>query len=153
MVPPFFALGGRVMPQTLSKRKQQVPEEIPQRGRAHGKDLAEVEVPFQFAVEEVDRQRVDAQADQRNGEIFGVFRPDLRVAAFKGPNAVEDVVGGGGKDEAQNVAQVFVPLQPFLANVGDAEIDEHARKAHHAKFQEFQQKFAGQFYFEQESHG
>ena len=35
----------------LCKRKQQIPEEIPKRGGTHGKDLAEVEVPFQFAIE------------------------------------------------------------------------------------------------------
>ena len=46
----------------LSESKQQVAEEIPQRGGAHGKHLAEVEVPFQLAVEQIDRHRVDAQA-------------------------------------------------------------------------------------------
>ena len=35
----------------LGKCKQKVPEEIPQRGGANGEHLAEVKVPFQFAVE------------------------------------------------------------------------------------------------------
>ena len=131
----------------LGKRKQQIPEEIPQRGSPYGKHLAEVEIPFQFPVEQIHRQRVDAHANQRDEEVFGVFRPDLRVGTLEGPNAVQDVVGGGGDDEAQDVTQVFVPLQPFLADVSDAEIDEHARKSYHAEFQELQQEFVRQFYF------
>ncbi len=135
--------------QVLCEGKQQISKEIPQRGSAHGKHLAEVEIPFQFSVEQIHCQRVDAHANQRNEEIFGVFRPDLRIVALEGPDAVEDVVGGGGNDEAQDVAQVFVPFEPFLAGVGDAKVDEHARKSHDAEFQELQQKFTGQFYFEE----
>ena len=85
---------------TLRERKQQIPKEIPHCGSAHGKHLAEVEIPFQFPVEQIHRQRVDAQAHQRDEEILGVFRPDLRVVALEGPDAVQDVVGGGGDDEA-----------------------------------------------------
>ena len=135
--------------QVLCKRKQQVPKEIPQRGSPHGKHLAEVEIPFQFPVEQIHCQRIDAQTHKRDEEILGVFRPDLRVVALEGPDAVQDVVGGGGNDEAQDIAQVFVPLQPFLAGVCNAEVDEHTRQAHDTEFQEFQQKFAGQFYFEE----
>ena len=121
-----YGLRGDDMPAKLCKCKQQVAEEIPQGGGAYGKHLAEIEVPFQFAVEQVDRQRVDAQTDERDDEILDVFHTDLRVGALEGPDTVEDVVGGGGKDEAEDVAQVFVPFEPLLADIGDAEIDEHA---------------------------
>ena len=134
---PFFWLG------FLRKRKQQISKEIPKRGGTHSEDLAEVEIPFQLAVEQPDRGRVDAQTDQGDDEILGVFRPDLRVGALESPEAVEDIVGGGGENEAEDVAQIFVPFEPFLASVGNAEIDEYARKSHHAEFQEFQQKLTG----------
>ena len=129
----------------LSKRKQQISKEIPQRRGSHGKHFAKVEVPFQFAVEHIHRQRVDAQGDAK---VFRILRPDLRVGALESPPAVEEVVGGGCDDETQDIAQVFVPLQPFLASVGDAEIDEHAREAHHAEFQELQQETTGELYLE-----
>jgi len=132
----------------LSKRKQQISKEIPQRRGSHGKHFAKVEVPFQFAVEHIYRQRVDAQAYQGDAKVFRILRPDLRVGALECPPAVEEVVGGGCDDETQDIAQVFVPLQPFLASVGDAEIDEHARKAHHAEFQELQQETTGELYLE-----
>ena len=80
-------------------------------------------------------------------KYLGIFYAYLWVGALKGPPAVEEVVGGGGEDEAQDVAQVFVPLQPFLANIGHAEVDKYARQTHHAEFQEFQQEFTGQLYF------
>ena len=136
------------MPASLRERKQQISKEIPQRGSTHGKHLAEVEVPFQFAVEHIHRQRVDAHAYQGDDEILGVFRADLRVGALEGPDAVEDVIGGGRHDEAQDVAQVFVPLEPFLADVGDAEVDEHARQAHHAELQELHEKGTIEFYLQ-----
>ena len=136
----------------LGKRKQQIAKEIPHGGSTHGKHLTEVEIPFQLAIEEINRQCVDTQADQRNDEILGIFHPDLRVAALESPNAVEKVIRCGGENETEDVAQVFVPLQPLLANIGHAKVDEHARKAHHAEFQELQQKFTGQFYLKQQSH-
>ena len=120
-----------------SKRKQQIPKEIPQCGGTYGKHLAEVEVPLQFAVEQVDRQRVDAHTDQRDNEILRIFRPNLWVGAFESPDAIEKVIGGGGENEAQNVTQVFVPFQPFLADVGDTKVDKDPRKTDHAEFQEF----------------
>ena len=132
----------------LCKRKQQISKEIPQRRGSYGKHFTEVEIPFQFAVKHIYRQRVDAQAYQGDAEIFRILRPDLRVGALECPPAVEEVVGGGCDDETQDIAQVFVPLQPFLASVGDAEIDEHARKAHHAEFQELQQETTGELYLE-----
>ena len=130
----------------LGKRKQQITKEIPQGGSTPGKHLAKVEIPFQLATKEIDRQRVDSQTDQRNDKILGIFHPDLRVAALESPNAVEKVICRGGEHETKDVAQVFVPLQPFLADVGHTKVDEYARKAHHAEFQELQQEFAGQFY-------
>ena len=108
-----------------SKREQQVTEEIPECGSPHGKHLTQVEVPLQLAVEQPYGKGVDAQTHQGDGEILHVFHTNLRVAALKGPDAVEQVVGRGGHDEAQNVAQVFVPLEPFLAHIGDAKVDEH----------------------------
>ena len=126
------------MPAGLRKRKQQISEEIPKRGGTHGEDLAEVEVPFQFAVEQPYCQRVDAQTYHSDTEVFRIFHPDLRVGALEGPPAVEEVVGRGGENESQDVAQVFVPLQPFLAHVCDPEVDKHAREAHYAEFQELQ---------------
>ena len=126
------------MPAGLRERKQQISEEIPQCGSAYGKHLAEVEIPFQFAVEQIHRQRVDAQTHQRDEEILGVFRPDLRVGALEGPDAVQDVVGCCSDDEAEDVAQVFVPFEPFLAGVGDAKVDKNPRKSDHTEFQEFQ---------------
>ena len=144
-----FGLRRDDMPAKLSKGKQQVAEEIPQGGGTYGKHLAEVEVPFQLAVEQVDRQRVDAQPNQRDDEILDVFHTNLRIGALDSPDAVEDVVGGGGKDETEDVAQILVPFEPLLADVCDTEIDEHAREAHHAELQKLQQQLLGQFYFEQ----
>ena len=83
----------------LCKRKQQVPKESPHGGSSYSKDFAEIEIPFQFAVEQIHCQRVNAQTDQGNDEILDVFSPDLRIVALESPNAVEDVVGRGGKDE------------------------------------------------------
>lgn len=37
----------------LFKRKQQIREEVPQRRRTDGEDLAEVEVPFEFIGKDV----------------------------------------------------------------------------------------------------
>ena len=133
-----------------SKSKHQISEEIPQGGHTHGKHLAEVEIPFQLAVEEIDRQCVQAQADERDGEILDVFHPNLRIFTLEGPESVEDVVGGGGNDETKNVAQVLVPAQAFLAEVSHAKIDQHAREAHHTEFQELQQEGAGQLYVQQQ---
>ena len=130
----------------LCKREQQIPKEIPQCGSSDGKHLAEIEIPFQFAVEHIHRQRVDAQANQGNGEILGIFCTNLRIGALEGPDAVEEIVGRGSKNETQNVAQVFVPLEPFLANKGNAEIDEYTRKTYYPEFYEFKQKLAGQSY-------
>ena len=110
----------------LRKGKQQISKEIPQRGGTHGKDLAEVEIPFQFTVEQPYRKGVDAQSNNGDAEVFGIFYAYLWVGALKGPPAVEEVVGGGGHDEAQDVAQIFVQFQPFLTDVSNAEIDEHA---------------------------
>ena len=128
------------------ERKQQIPEEIPQRGGSHGKHLAQVEVPLQLAVEQPHRERVDAQAHQRDAEILHVFHANLRVVALEGPDAVEQVVGRSRHDETQNVAHVFVPLEPFLAHVSHAEVDEHARQAHHPELQELQEEGAVEFY-------
>ena len=136
----------------LRKRKQQVPEEIPKCGGAHGKHFAEVEVPFQLAVEQPHRHCVDAQADQRDAEIFHVFYPHLWVGALEGPDTVEQVVGRSCDNEAQNVAQVFVPFEPFLAGIGDAKVDENTRKAYHSELQEFQEEGKAEFYVQQGCH-
>ena len=122
---------------SLCKRKQQVPKEIPKRGGSHGKHLAEVEVPLQLAVEQPYRHCVDAQADQRDAEILHIFYPYLRIGALESPDAVEQVIGRCRDNKAQNVAQVFVPFEPFLADIGDAKIDENTRKTNHSKLQEF----------------
>ena len=109
----------------LPKGKQQVAEEVPKCGGTHGKYLAKVEVPLQLAIEQPHRHRVDAQADQRDTEILHVFYPYLRVGALEGPDAVEQVVGRSRYNEAQNVAQVFVPFEPFLADIGDTKSDKN----------------------------
>ena len=142
-----------VPPRNDAKRsresKQQIPKEIPKRRSPNGEDLAQVEVPLQLAVEQPHRERVDAQAHQGDAEILHVFHPDLRVAALEGPDAVEEVVGRGRHHETQDVAQVFVPLQPLLAHVGDAKVDEHTRQAHHPELQELQEERTVEFYVEQ----
>ena len=138
---------GLCLRKSLSKRKQQISKEIPQRRGSHGKHFAKVEVPFQFAVKHIHRQRVDAQAYQGDAKVFRILRPDLQVGALECPPAVEEVVGGGCDDETQDIAQVFVPLQPFLANIGDAKVDKNPGKTDHAEFQEFQKKLARQFDF------
>ena len=137
---------------SLCKRKQQVPKEIPKRGGSHGKHLAEVEVPLQLAIEQPHRRRVDAQADQRDTEIFHVFYPHLRVGALEGPNAVKQVVGRSSDNETQNVAQVFVPFEPFLADVGNTKVDENTRKAYRSELQEFQEEGTAEFYVQQSRH-
>ena len=136
----------------LCESKQQVPEEIPKRGSTHGKHLAEVEVPLQLAVEQPHRRRVDAQTDQCDAKILHVFYPHLWVGALEGPNAVEQVVGGSSDNETQNVAQVFVPFEPFLADVGDAKVDENTRKTYYSKLQEFQEEGTVEFYVQQGCH-
>ncbi len=134
----------------LSKGKQQIPKEIPQGGDPHGKHFAEIEVPFQLAIEQIDCQRVQAHPHQRDTEILGIFHSNLRVAALKGPQTIENVIRGSRDDETEDIAQVFVPLQPFLADVGHTEVDDHPREAYHSEFQELQQKFPGEFYVKQQ---
>ena len=134
------------------ERKQQVPKEIPKRRSPNGEDLAQVEVPLQLAVEQPHRERVDAQTHQRDAEILHVFHPNLRVAALEGPDAVEQVVGRSRHDKTQNVAHVFVPLEPFLAHVCHAEVDEHARQAHHPELQELQEEGMVECYLRQGFH-
>ena len=55
---------------------------------------------------------------------------------MESPQAVPDVVVGGGEDKSEGVGEVFVPAELLLAEPRHAEIDHHARKADYAELQE-----------------
>gem|GEM_PF-5076293 len=57
---------------------------------------------------------------------------------MESPNAVQNVVGSGGADETYGIAKVFVDADFFLAEIGYPEVDNDAREAYDAEFQEFQ---------------
>ena len=75
---------------------------------------------------EVNDEGVDTQTDERDDEEFGVFYAHLLVGAAPGPNAVEDVVAGGGDDEAYGVGDEFGDFEDLFAKPCQAEIDDGA---------------------------
>ena len=64
------------------------------------------------------------------------------IFVLERPDAVENVVRSRGAEEPQRIGHIFVQLQPLLAEIGDAEIDEDARAADDAEFEKlFYHKF------------
>lgn len=114
-----------------------VHREIPNGDDANCEYFGEVEVQFQFFVKKKDNKVVDSQPDDGNQEELSVFNGDVCVGALEGPKTIPEVVVGGGEGKTDGVGNVLVPAELLLAQPRGAEIDHHARKADHAKLQEF----------------
>ena len=71
-----------------------------------------------------------------------VLARDVGIFVLERPDAVENVVRSRGAEKPQRIGHIFVQLQPLLAEIGDAEIDEDARAADDAEFEKlFYHKF------------
>ena len=81
-------------------------------------------------------------ADSRDAQEPKVLARDVGIFVLERPDAVENVVRSRGAEEPQRIGHIFVQLQPLLAEIGDAEIDEDARAADDAEFEKlFYHKF------------
>jgi len=85
-----------------------VHDKIPESDHADGEEFGDVEVDFESVVGDVNKQVGNAEAghgDKEEGEVFG---GDLLVVAVEGPEAVEEIVGGGCNDKSAGVGEVLV---------------------------------------------
>jgi len=124
----------------LFKGKQHVAEEVPEGGHADGEDPEEVETPVGVPVGqqmsgEPEGAVVDAEADKAHQDELHVFHPHLLLAAAEGPDAVEDVIGGGGGDEAGGVGHKLVDMHHIAQQVEHPEVHHHATGTDHAELE------------------
>ncbi len=127
-----------------TKSKQQICEEIPNHDDNDDEELGEIEVFFEFADQYPQKEGAEGKSDEGDGEETEVFEGDFGVGAVEGPNAVEEIVGGGGKGEATGVGDVFLYLKVFFADVGDAKVNNHARTADDSELKELEQEGFGE---------
>lgn len=47
-------------------------------------------------------------------------------AALKGPEAIKEIVEDNRCSKADGIGYIFIQSQPFLKEIGESEIDDHA---------------------------
>ena len=100
--------------------------------------VAEVEVFLEFADQYPQKEGAEGKSDEGDGEETEVFEGDFGVGAVEGPNAVEEIVGGGCNGEAASVGDVFLYLEVFFADISDAKVNNHARTADDSELKELE---------------
>ena len=86
-------------------------------------------------MQDVDGGVVAHQPDSRDAQEPKVLARDVGIFVLERPDALENVVRSRGSEEPQRIGHIFVQLQPLLAEIGDAEIDEDARAADNAELE------------------
>jgi hypothetical protein len=122
------------------KIEYQVRGEIPYKNDERGCQLACVKVHFELLVKQVQEKVVQAQPYQAEQYKPAELGFPARVGAFKSPDPVEDIIVHHGQRKANDVGQVLVPAQLFLAQPGNTEIDKNTHCTSQAKFDYFQEK-------------
>ena len=68
---------------------------------------------------------------------FGVFKAYLFARASPGPDAVEDIVVGGGDNKTDGVRDEFRNMEFLFAKPCEAEVDNCTGNAYDTETQEF----------------
>jgi len=60
--------------------------------------------------------------------------------AVKGPDPVQEIIGGSGEAKSDCIGNIFLDFQYLLEKIGGPEIDEYARKSYYAELDKFEQE-------------
>jgi hypothetical protein len=125
---------------SFRKRNVIIREEIPDRYHPDGKQLGEIKILLQPAMDQPHDQVRDSQPYKAYDEEFGVLPRNVRVLAFKSPYTVQEIIGRCRHDETYGIGNIFLDLQPLLADVRKPKIYKNSGKTDNPEFQELDQE-------------
>jgi hypothetical protein len=120
----------------LTKSKKKVTGKIPENGNARGHQLGQVEILFAFVVHIIQHTGINGKPYDGHNDKLAVLEENAGIVAVKSPCPVYKIIGRCRNNKTHGIGKIFVGLNNFFKEIGDAEINDHPNKTSYAEAQE-----------------